>query len=71
VFVCMCMAVTESQVRGCLRAGAKTVEAVGEGCGAGTGCGSCVETVRLIIEGGSILHPNAPHEQERDLPRTA
>jgi len=67
----MCMAVTESEVRTCLRAGAKTVEAVGDACAAGTGCGSCVETVRLIIEGGSILHPNAPHRQDRDLPRTA
>jgi bacterioferritin-associated ferredoxin len=71
VYVCMCMAVTESTVRNCLRAGADSVERVGEDCGAGTGCGGCVETVRLIIEGGSLLHKNAPHRPDCELPRTA
>ena len=70
MFVCMCMAVTESDVRGCVRAGAGTVEEVSERTGASTGCGSCLETVRLVIEGGSILHPSG-HRRGCDLPRTA
>jgi bacterioferritin-associated ferredoxin len=64
------MAVTESDVRGCVRAGACTVEEVSERTGASTGCGTCLETVRLVVEGGSILHPSE-HRRGCDLPRTA
>jgi bacterioferritin-associated ferredoxin len=69
MFVCMCMAVTECQIRACLRDGASSVEEVGERCGAGTGCGGCVETVELLVEGGSILHPATTHHDL--LPRSA
>jgi bacterioferritin-associated ferredoxin len=64
------MAVTESEVRGCVRAGAATVEQVSDRCGAGTGCGGCLETIQLLVEGGSVLHPNS-HHRGCDLPRTA
>lgn len=71
MFVCMCMAVTEAEVRSCVRAGAATVEEVGEQCDAGTGCGGCHDTIRLVLEGGSLLHPEAPAATGCDLPRTA
>lgn len=70
MFVCMCMALTESDVRSCVRGGAATVEEIGECCGAGTGCGGCHETVRLVLEGGSVLHPGAP-PSSCDMQRSA
>ncbi len=66
----MCMGVTESEIRDCLRAGAGTVEEVSERSGAGTGCGGCLEIVGLLVEGGSILHPTSPG-RGCDLGRTA
>ncbi|MBV9313655.1 MAG: (2Fe-2S)-binding protein [Pseudonocardia sp.] len=54
MFVCMCMAVTESEIRACMRAGARTVAEVSERSLAGTGCGGCLETVELIVQGGGL-----------------
>ncbi len=71
MYVCMCMAVTEAQVRSCLRAGARTVEEVSEHCEAGTGCGGCLGTVQLIVEGGSLIDPAPTPCERRSLPRTA
>lgn len=59
MIVCMCMAVSEAEIRACVHAGAGTAEEVSERSGAGTGCGGCLETVELLVEGGSILHPAA------------
>jgi bacterioferritin-associated ferredoxin len=36
-------------VREVIATGAVDTEAVGEACGAGTGCGSCVERIRGLI----------------------
>jgi bacterioferritin-associated ferredoxin len=63
VFVCICAAVPDSEIRSCVARGARTVEEVGDACGAGTGCGSChdrIDTFLLAAEGP--LHA---------LPRTA
>lgn len=54
MFVCMCRAVTESQILACMRAGADTVEEVGELTRAGTGCGGCLDTVEMILEDGGV-----------------
>jgi bacterioferritin-associated ferredoxin len=49
VYACICHAVTSSEVVDVVRAGATTEETVGEVCGAGTGCGSCLERICAII----------------------
>lgn len=49
MYVCICWAVTETQVRRCITDGADTVEAVGDRCAAGTGCGSCVERIAELL----------------------
>ena len=72
MIVCMCMTVTEAEIRACVHAGARTVEEVSERSGAGTGCGGCLETVDLLVEGGSILHPAGESRSGgRRLPRSA
>jgi bacterioferritin-associated ferredoxin len=54
MFVCMCLAVTESEIRGCIRAGARTVEEVSECSLAGTGCGGCLDNVEALLEDGGV-----------------
>lgn len=49
MYVCICRAVTETQVRSCIAEGACTVEAVGDGCDAGTGCGSCLDRIATML----------------------
>lgn len=66
MYVCMCAAVTEAEVRACARAGARSLEDVAEACAAGTGCGSCHERVH------TILATTPPSEEElAALPRSA
>lgn len=44
------MLVSERVVVATIRAGARTVDEVGERCDAGTGCGSCRAGIELLIE---------------------
>jgi bacterioferritin-associated ferredoxin len=53
MYVCLCAGVTDGEIKAALRDGAETVEEVMYCTGAGTGCGSCVATIReLVGEGG-------------------
>jgi bacterioferritin-associated ferredoxin len=57
VYVCVCYAVSDSEVRACIARGASTVEEVGDACDAGTGCGSCHERIDVFLAAA-----NAPSE---------
>jgi len=48
--LCHCMGVTEREVRLAIRAGARSVDEVGEQCEAGTGCGSCRGGIQLLLQ---------------------
>ena len=51
MYVCICSRVRERDVRAAIRCGARTEESVGDACGAGTGCGSCLDRIcELIVE---------------------
>ena len=50
MYVCICAAVTDTEVRSCIARGALTVEDVGEACEAGTGCGSCHGEIEYEID---------------------
>jgi bacterioferritin-associated ferredoxin len=50
VYACICHAVHENEVRDCISNGAHSEEAIGEACGAGTGCGVCHERLVDMIE---------------------
>jgi bacterioferritin-associated ferredoxin len=56
VFVCICHAVTETELAHVIDAGARTEEAVGDACGAGTGCGSCLDRICDRISAVDPLH---------------
>jgi bacterioferritin-associated ferredoxin len=50
MYVCICRAVTEQEVKSTIEAGAKTVEAVTRACCAGDDCGACHSTIEDMIE---------------------
>lgn len=49
MYVCICHAVTRAELDEVVAMGGRSVDAVGEMCGAGTGCGSCVERLSCLI----------------------
>lgn len=49
MYVCICAAVTEPVARECMAHGARTVDEVGDRCGAGTGCGTCRERLADML----------------------
>lgn len=50
MYVCICRAVTEQEVKSTIEAGAKTVEAVTRACCAGDDCGACHSAIEDMIE---------------------
>ena len=50
MYACICERVRECDVRLAILAGARTEESVGEACGAGTGCGTCLDRICELIE---------------------
>jgi bacterioferritin-associated ferredoxin len=50
VFACICRAVTDDQVSAAVDGGATTVKAVAAQTRAGTGCGTCRDRLRDLIE---------------------
>ncbi len=45
MILCLCRAVSDREVDTVIRQGAQTVDAVGQMCGAGTDCGSCIDSI--------------------------
>jgi bacterioferritin-associated ferredoxin len=49
VWICLCEAVTCSVIRQVIDAGAESVRAIGEACGAGTDCGKCRHNIVVLL----------------------
>lgn len=54
--VCLCAGVGEGRLAALIRGGTRTVEALRAACGAGTGCGGCLDDVLELL---------ADHERSR------
>ena len=50
MYVCLCQAVREAEVRQAVAAGARDVETLAEALGVCTGCGTCRELVEALID---------------------
>ncbi len=50
MYVCVCYAVTDSEIQGAIDAGATSCEAVAKACRAGGDCGSCRSMIEDMIE---------------------
>ena len=49
MLVCHCLRVFDGVIRECVRSGARSVDDVSARCGAGTGCGGCLESIEAIV----------------------
>lgn len=49
MYVCICAAVTDTELRACIGAGARTLDDIEDACGAGTGCGTCLDHVNALL----------------------
>jgi bacterioferritin-associated ferredoxin len=63
MYACVCFCVTEEEVAAEVADGASTEEEVGERCGAGTSCGTCVERLGCLI--AAALRDRAPAARPR------
>jgi len=50
MYVCVCMAVTDTEVRSAIEAGADSREAVTRACRAGGDCGACHGMIDSMLE---------------------
>lgn len=50
MYVCICARVRECEVRQAIDDGARCEESVGDACGAGTGCGTCLDRIVDMLE---------------------
>lgn len=70
MILCLCRGVSDRSVRLAIIQGAESTEDIGNVCGAGQGCGACVETI------GQMLHASCPRkssgngcrDQQTELP---
>ena len=49
MYICLCHAVTERQVRECVRDGARSLDDLARKLGVGTCCGRCRESARALL----------------------
>jgi bacterioferritin-associated ferredoxin len=54
MYVCLCKIATDKDVSAAISEGARTVEEVGEACGAGTGCGACRPMIHEMLEASGL-----------------
>ncbi len=50
MYICLCKAVTDQEIREAVDNGANTVGQLAESCGAGTGCGRCRPMAQELID---------------------
>ncbi|GAA4246767.1 (2Fe-2S)-binding protein [Dactylosporangium darangshiense] len=50
MYVCICHRVRECEIRRVIQSGAHSEDAVGDECGAGTGCGTCLDRIADLID---------------------
>ncbi len=66
MYVCLCLGVTDREIQQAIAEGASTVEDVMYCTGAGTRCGSCVETIAaMVVEGSDAREGAEPMESGR------
>lgn len=71
MILCLCKAVTDREVDDAIRRGANTTDAVGQMCGAGTDCGSCVDAIDDRIACQSACAERQHSRVERPAAATA
>ncbi|UXA20058.1 bacterioferritin-associated ferredoxin [Mycobacterium sp. SMC-4] len=57
MYVCLCLGITSDTVAKAVDGGASTTRAVAITCGAGSECGRCRRTIRMIIDSSRTTTP--------------
>ncbi|UQA60030.1 (2Fe-2S)-binding protein [Polyangium aurulentum] len=52
MYVCLCVGVSDQEIRECVASGAATASEVMNRTGAGSGCGTCRATIASMVDGG-------------------
>jgi bacterioferritin-associated ferredoxin len=71
MYICVCNAVTENQVRSCVDAGAETLGDLQYELGVATCCGRCAETALEYLPGGRCSSVCNAHVGPARLPSRA
>ncbi len=50
MYVCLCRAVTDTEIREAANSGTHDLEGLNDALGVGANCGSCLETAQAIID---------------------
>jgi bacterioferritin-associated ferredoxin len=66
MYVCICKAVRERQIREATRAGAISLRDLTRTLGVGTGCGKCVPTARAVLDETLLQLRTHEHVQRVD-----
>jgi bacterioferritin-associated ferredoxin len=59
MYICICNAITDRQVRACVAHGASSVEELAFELGVGSGCGRCRECAKQLLQELRRDHPAA------------
>jgi bacterioferritin-associated ferredoxin len=65
MFVCLCNGITSHAIQDAIDAGARTTKDVEKKCGAGSVCGRCRHTVRVMLLKSSDLAAAPPPRLKR------
>jgi bacterioferritin-associated ferredoxin len=60
MYICHCRAVSDRAIRAEIELGAVDEEDIGDRCGAGTRCGSCVDEIRRLCREVSLEVRRSP-----------
>jgi bacterioferritin-associated ferredoxin len=63
MYICLCLGVTSSTVQRAIDEGARTTKQVASACGAGSVCGRCRHTVRVMLD--ATAPDGASRKQDR------
>ena len=66
MYVCLCNAVTDSQIAQAVRGGCRDVADLSRELGLGTGCGSCLAFTEEWMAENNV--PNSPSVRAEDAP---
>ncbi|MDD9805892.1 MAG: (2Fe-2S)-binding protein [Gammaproteobacteria bacterium] len=69
MYVCVCRAITEEQIRRAVAGGADTLAKLRETLGLGVDCGKCLEYAKRLLGGakpGANNPPRAPDHSRRE-----
>jgi bacterioferritin-associated ferredoxin len=59
MYVCICARVREREIRAAIRDGARSEDSVGDACGAGLRCGTCLDRIEELIDEAEHAQPIA------------